>query len=248
MAGGVAVFDFDGDGYPDIYFTNGAELTIRAGQPSLEKTRPQYRNRLYRNKHDWTFEDVTDKAGVAGAGYNIGAAAADYDNDGNADLFVTGVRGNILFHNRGNGTFEDVTRAAGLESHEWAVAAAWVDYNNDGVLDLFVVYYVKWDPATELFCGDSVRRIRTYCHPRFYPPLSNRLYRNNGDGTFSDVSEVSGIAAHPGKGMGVAIADYDHDGWMDIFVANDTVPNFLFHNEHDGHFREIGAAGRCGPQ
>ena len=233
MAGGVAVFDYDNDGYPDIYFANGAE------QPSLEKTGPQYRNRLYRNKHDWTFEDVTDKAGVGGAGYNIGVAAGDYDNDGHVDLFVTGVKGNTLFHNRGDGTFEDVSRQAGLESHDWAVAAAWVDYDNDGLLDLFVVNYVKWDPATELFCGDAERGIRTYCHPRYYQPLPNRLYHNNGDGTFTDVSAVSGIGAHPGKGMGIAIADYDHDGWMDVFVANDTVPNFLFHNQHNGTFREV---------
>jgi enediyne biosynthesis protein E4 len=233
MAGGVAVFDYDNDGYPDIYFANGAE------QPSLQKTGPRYRNRLYRNKHDWTFEDVTDKAGVGGTGYNIGVATADYDNDGHADLFVTGVNGNTLFHNRGDGTFEDVTRRAGLESHEWAVAAAWVDYDNDGRLDLFVVNYVKWDPASELFCGDAERGIRTYCHPRYYQPLANRLYRNNGDGTFSDVSAISGIAAHAGKGMGIVIADYDHDGWMDVFVANDTVPNFLFHNERNGTFREV---------
>jgi hypothetical protein len=233
MAGGVAVFDYDNDGYPDIYFTNGAQ------QPSLVKNGPLYRNRLYRNKHDWTFEDVTDKAGVGGSGYNIGVAAGDYDNDGHTDLFVTGVNGNTLFHNRGDGTFEDVTRRAGLESHDWAVAAAWVDYDNDGLLDLFVVNYVKWDPSTELFCGDAERGIRTYCHPRYYQPLPNRLYHNNGDGTFTDVSKASGIAAHPGKGMGIAIADYDHDGWMDVFVANDTVPNFLFHNEHNGTFREV---------
>jgi hypothetical protein len=233
MAGGVAVFDYDNDGYPDIYFTNGA------AQPSLVKTGQQYRNRLYRNKHDWTFEDVTDKAGVGGSGYNIGVAAGDYDNDGHADLFVTGVNGNTLFHNRGDGTFEDVTRRAGLESQDWAVAAAWVDYDNDGLLDLFVVNYVKWDPATELVCGEPERGIRTYCHPRYYQPLPDRLYRNNGDGTFTDVSIASGIAAHAGKGMGIAIADYDHDGWMDIFVANDTVPNFLFHNEHNGTFREV---------
>lgn len=233
MAGGVAVFDYDNDGYPDIYFTNGAE------QPSLTKTGPQFRNRLFRNRHDWTFEDVTDRAGVGGTGFNIGVAAGDFDNDGHADLFVTGVNGNTLFHNRGVGTFEDVTRVAGLESHDWAVAAAWVDYDNDGLLDLFVVNYVKWDPAVEPFCGEPGRGIRTYCHPRYYEPLPNRLYRNNGNGTFSDVSAASGIGSHPGKGMGVAIADYDHDGWMDIFVANDTVPNFLFHNEHDGHFREV---------
>jgi hypothetical protein len=232
MAGGVAVFDYDNDTYPDIYFTNGA------AQPSLQKTGPQYRNRLYRNRRDWTFEDVTDKAGVGGAGFNIGVATADYDNDGHADLFVTGVNGNTLFRNRGDGAFQDVTRAAGLQSREWGVAAAWLDFDNDGRLDLFVVNYVKWDPAAEKFCGDAAKRIRSYCHPRFYEPLPNRLYRNNGDGTFSDVSAPSGIAAHPGKGMGVAIADYDQDGWMDIFVANDTLPNFLFHNEAGKLFRE----------
>ena len=233
MAGGVAVFDYDNDGYPDIYFTNGAE------QPSLKKTGPQYRNCLYRNKHDGTFEDVTEKAGLGGAGYDMGVAAGDYDNDGHQDLFVTGVKGNTLFRNRGDGVFQDVTSAAGLESHDWAVAAAWIDYDNDGRLDLFVVNYVKWDPAAEVFCGDAAQSIRTYCHPRFYQPLPNRLYHNNGDGTFSDVSASSGIGAHLGKGMGIAIADYDHDGRMDVFVANDTLPNFLFHNEGNGRFQEV---------
>jgi len=239
MAGGIVVFDYDNDGYPDIYFTNGPE------QPSLQKTGPSFRNRLYRNRHDWTFEDVTDRAGIGGSGYNIGAAAGDYDNDGNEDLFVTGVNGNILYRNRGDGTFEDVTRAAGLESHEWAVAAAWLDYDNDGYLDLFVVNYVKWNPATERFCGDAARGIRTYCHPRYYEPLPDRLYHNNGNGTFTDVSAASGIAQHPGKGMGVAIADYDHDGKMDVFVANDTTPNFLFHNE-GSRFQEVGLQAGVG--
>jgi enediyne biosynthesis protein E4 len=233
MAGGVAVFDYDNDGYPDIYFVNGA------AQPALEKSSPSYYNRLYRNKGNGTFEDVTERAGVAGKGYNIGAAAGDFDNDGNVDLFVTGVNGNTLYRNRGNGTFEDVTRKAGLQSDLWSVSAAWFDYDNDGLLDLFVVNYVNWDPAQEPFCGDALSKSRTYCHPRFYEPLANRLYHNNGNGTFTDVSETSGIAAHRGKGMGVAIADYDHDGRMDIFVANDTVPNFLFHNEGNGRFREV---------
>jgi hypothetical protein len=233
MAGGVAVLDYDRDGYPDIYFVNGAE------QPSLRKTNPSYWNRLYRNRHDWTFEDVTEKAGVKGEGFNIGVAVGDYDNDGYDDLFVAGVNGNLLYHNRGDGTFEDVTRQAGLESHDWAVAAAWVDYDRDGLLDLFVVYYVKWNPAAEPFCGDAERRFRTYCHPRYYEPLPNRLYHNDGNGRFTDVSQAAGIAACPGKGMGIAVADYDRDGWPDIFVANDTVPNFLFHNERDGRFREV---------
>jgi hypothetical protein len=233
MPGGVAVFDYDNDGYPDIYFANGAE------QPSLEKTGPQFYNRLYRNRGNWTFEDVTEKAGVRGRGYDMGVAAGDYDNDGNIDLFITGVHGNTLFRNRGDGRFEDVTTEAGLGGGGWTVSAAWLDYDSDGLLDLFVVSYVKWDPAAEPFCGDAQHSIRTYCHPRFYDPQSNHLYHNNGDGTFTDVSVSSGIAAHRGKGMGVVVADYDQDGWPDIFVANDTVPNFLFHNEHNGHFSEV---------
>lgn len=233
MPGGVAVFDYNNDGYPDIYFTNGAE------QPSLKKTSAKYYNRLYRNRGDGTFEDVTEKAGVKGSGYNFGVAAGDFDNDGNEDLFVTGVHGNTLFRNRGDGTFEDVTVKAGITGAEWSIGAAWLDYNNDGFLDLFVVNYVQWDSSTEPFCGDAIHNIRTYCHPRFYGGLSNRLYRNNGNGTFTDVSVPAGIAEHRGKGMGVAIVDYDHDGWIDIFVANDTVPNFLFHNEGNGHFSEV---------
>ena len=234
MPGGVAVFDYNNDGYPDLYFTNGA------AQPSLAKNDPKYYNRLYKNRGDWTFEDVTSQAGVEGSGYNFGVAAGDFDNDGNEDLFVTGVHGNTLFRNRGDGTFEDVTAKSGIRGTEWSVAAAWLDYNNDGLLDLFVVDYVKWDPATEPFCGDAAHALRTYCHPRFYGALSNHLYRNNGNGTFTDVSVSSGIAAYRGKGMGVAIGDYDHDGWVDIFVANDTLPNFLFHNDHNGHFSEAG--------
>lgn len=234
MAGGVAVFDYDNDGYPDIYFVNGAP------QPSLEKTGPEYYNRLYRNKGDWTFEDVTERAGVRGTGFDIGVAAGDFDNDGHVDLFVAGVRHNTLLRNRGDGTFEDVTRRAGVAGAGWAVAAAWFDFDNDGRLDLFVANYVKWDPASEPRCGDPLNRYRAYCHPKFYEPLPNLLYHNNGDGTFTDVSEASGIASHRGKGMGVAVADYDHDGRMDVFVANDTTPNFLFHNEGGGRFREAG--------
>jgi hypothetical protein len=135
--------------------------------------------------------------------------------------------------------FEDVTAKSGISANEWSVGAAWLDYNNDGLLDLFVVDYVKWDPATEPFCGDTLHNLRTYCHARFYGALSNHLYRNNGNGTFTDVSVPSGIAQHQGKGVGVAIGDYDHDGWIDIFVANDTLPNFLFHNDHNGHFSEV---------
>jgi hypothetical protein len=233
MVGGVAILDYDNDGYPDIFFTNGAR------QPSLEKARPGDCNRLYRNRGDWTFEDVTEKAGVCGEGFSIGVAAGDFDNDGYTDIYVAGVNRNILYRNRGDGTFEDVTAKAGVGNRgRWAVAAGWFDYDNDGRLDLFVVNYVKWDPAKEPFCGDPRGAYRTYCHPRFYEGLPNILYRNNGDGTFTDISVSSGIARHAGKGMGLAFGDYDGDGRIDVFVANDTVPDFLFHNNGDGTFRE----------
>lgn len=232
MAGGVAAFDYDNDGYPDVYFANGAP------QPSLKKDGPQYSNRLYRNRGNGTFEDVTEKVGVGGNGYDVGVAAGDYNNDGNEDLFVAGVRGNTLFRNRGDGTFENVTKRSGITSAHWSIAAAWFDYDNDGRLDLFVVDYVQWDPATEQACGDLQKNLRTYCHPRFYAPSVNHLFHNNGNGTFNDVSRRSGIANLRGKGMGVAIADYDRDGWPDVFIANDTLPNFLLHNEHGDRFTE----------
>jgi hypothetical protein len=232
MPGGIAAFDYDGDGLTDIYFTNGASV------PSLEKDSPKYNNRLYRNLGQLKFKDVTERAGVAGVGYSMGAAAADYDNDGHVDLFVAGVGRNILYRNRGDGTFEDVTTKAGIKNDTWSVGAAWLDYDNDGLLDLFVVNYVQWSPAFSLFCGDAARNIRVYCHPRFFKGLPNRLYHNQGDGTFKDVSAESGIAAHVGKGMSAAVADYDQDGFPDIFVTNDKLPNFLFRNLGNGHFEE----------
>ncbi len=233
MAGGVAVFDYDGDGLTDIFFTNGASI------PSLEKDSPKYRNRLYRNLGNMKFKDVTDQAGLAGAGYSIGAAAADYDNDGHTDLFVGGVRRHFLYHNRGDGTFEDVTRKAGIKSEWWSEGAAWFDYDNDGKLDLFVVNYLQWTASFDLFCGDPASNVRAYCHPRFFEGTPNTLYRNRGDGTFEDVSQKSGIAAHIGKGMSASIADYGRDGFMDVFVTNDKIPNFLFHNKGDGTFEEV---------
>lgn len=223
VPGGVAVFDYNGDGRPDIFFTNGAKL------PSFEKT-AGYSNRLYRNDGGMRFTDVTDDAGVSGVGYAMGAAAADYDNDGRVDLFVAGVRQNQLLHNRGDGRFEDVTPKSGIASGEWGVAGGWFDFDNDGLLDLFVVNYVQWSPEIDRFCGDKARGIRIYCDPRTYQGLPNRLYRNRGDGTFEDVSARMGISAHVGKGMSVAFGDYDHDRRMDVFVTNDTTPNFLFHN------------------
>ncbi len=237
MAGGVAVLDFDNDGHPDLFFTNGARL------PGLGKSDPGYWNRLYRNRGDGTFEDVTARAGLQGAGFCIGAAVGDFDNDGYPDLFVAGVRRNFLYHNLGNGRFEDVTEKSGLaqpQEPRWAVGGGWLDYDNDGRLDLFIVNYVQWDPATEPACGDPARQVRTYCHPRFYHGLANQLFHNDGNGRFHDVSQSSGIGTHVGKGMAVAFADLDDDGWTDILVTNDTEPNFLFHNRGDGTFEQIG--------
>ena len=234
MAGGLAVFDYDGDGLPDVFFTNGAAL------PSLKKASPGQWNRLYRNLGGFKFADVTDRAGMRGEGYSTGAAAADYDNDGHVDLFVAGVKGNHLYRNRGDGTFADVTAAAGIKDFTWSVAAGWFDYDNDGWLDLFVVNYVDWTPDTNKYCGDRARDLRVYCHPKHYQGLANALYRNRHDGTFEDVSIKSGIAGFVGKGMSVAFADYDGDGATDVFVTNDAVPDFLFHNRGNGTFEEVG--------
>ena len=237
MTGGVALFDYNNDGLLDIFFTNGAAI------PSLEKTGPAYWNRLFRNNGDGTFTDVTEKAGLQGIGYSMGAAAGDYDNDGFVDLYVTGVNRNQLFHNNGDGTFTDVTARAGVAGmvpklgKAWSVAAGWFDYNNDGLLDLFVVNYLNYSIGTAKLCVQDG-------HPAYCPPVDflgtpNILYRNNGDGTFTDVSEQSHISQYVGKGMGVAFADYDNDGFTDIFVSNDTFENYLLHNKGDGTFANV---------
>ena len=232
VPGGLAVFDYNADGRTDIFFTNGAQT------PSLEKNGEPFANRLYRNDGNMRFTDVTEAAGVRGVGYAMGAAAADYDDDGDVDLFVAGVRQNQLLRNDGKGRFDDVAKAAGIGSGDWSVAGGWFDYDNDGRLDLFVVNYVKWSPDTNRYCGDQSRKIRIYCHPRFFEGLPNRLYRNRGDGTFDDVSARAGLLAHVGKGMSVAFTDFDRDGRIDAFVTNDAVPNFLFRNQGDGTFAE----------
>jgi enediyne biosynthesis protein E4 len=239
MVAGVALLDYDGDGYLDVYLVGGAAI------PSLKKETPAYWNRLFHNNGDGTFTDVTEKAGLAGAGYGSGVAVGDYDNDGRPDLFLANVTGNQLFHNNGDGTFTDVTSKAGVAGglldgkKMWSVGAGWFDYNNDGLLDLFVVNYCKWEVNKDPYCNIK-EGVRGFCHPRLYAPLHNTLYRNNGDGTFTDVSAETGIAQHFGKGMSVSFADYDGDGYLDAFVANDTMPNFLFHNLKGKKFEEVG--------
>lgn len=232
MPGGIAVFDYNGDGRPDIFFANGAAL------PDLKKSDPKYHNRLFRNDGEWKFTDVTAEAGVAGEGYSLGAAAADFDNDGHVDLFVAGLYRNILYRNLGNGRFADVTAQSKIKSNEWSVAAGWFDFDGDGRLDLLVTNYGRIDLAKPRFCGDSAKGLRVYCHPKYYDPRPNQLYRNLGGGVFEDVSVSSGIAASAGRGMSIAFADYDADGRMDAFVTNDGLPNFLFRNLGGGKFEE----------
>ncbi|HEX4782763.1 MAG TPA: CRTAC1 family protein [Candidatus Sulfotelmatobacter sp.] len=237
MTGGVAVFDYDNDGFLDIFFTNGAAI------PSLEKSDPSYYNRLFHNNGDGTFTDVTEKAGLRGIGYSMGVAAGDYDNDGFVDLYITGVNRNQLFHNNGDGSFTDVTEKAGVAGiapklgKAWSVAAGWFDYNNDGLLDLFVVNYLNYTIKTATPCVQQ--GLPAYCSPVDFLGMPNMLYRNNGDGTFTDVSEQSHISQYVGKGMGLAFADYDNDGFTDIFVSNDTFENYLFHNNRDGTFTNV---------
>ena len=238
MAGGVALFDYNNDGNLDIFFANGADIR------TLKKTSAKYCNRLFQGDGKGNFKDVTEQAGLAGSGFDNGVAIGDYDNDGYEDIFLAGVHGNRLYHNNGNGTFTDVTHQAGLDQPDsqygplWSVGAAWVDVNNDGLLDLFVVNYLAWDVNHEPSCEAAPGRL-DYCHPKLYKPTPNQLFLNNGDGSFRDVSAESGIRANPGKGMGVGVADYDLDGWMDIFVTNDKLYNSLFHNKGGGKFEEV---------
>jgi hypothetical protein len=237
MLGGVAALDYNNDGCMDIFVTNGAEL------PAGVKTGPRFSNHLFRNNCDMTFTDVTDKAGLAGEGYSMGVAAADYDNDGFTDIFVTGLTHNALYRNRGDGTFEDVTRRSGLSALDqkygpmWSASAGWFDYDNDGYLDLFVSSYVAWTPGSDNCWKEGGELF--YCHPRVYQPLPNRLFHNDGKGAFTDASESSEISRHPGKAMGVAFGDFNGDGRMDVFVSNDSVPNFLFENLGAGKFKEV---------
>jgi hypothetical protein len=241
MPGGVALLDYNNDGLLDIFFVNGGRLTNPMKLPEdFERHDPRYWNRLYRQNKDGSFTDVTQQAGLASAGdgnYGMGVAAGDYDNDGYPDLYVTSYGKNILYHNNGDGTFTDVTAKAGVAAGGWSVSAGFFDYDNDGKLDLFVTRYMEWDTKHSKDCGGNYH---TYCPPEEFPATTSVLYHNNGDGTFTDVSQRSGIAGKKGRALGVAFADYDGDGFTDIFVANDGMQQYLFHNNGNGTFTELG--------
>jgi hypothetical protein len=240
MGGGVAIFDADGDGRLDLFFTNGAASTTETSSSRPpDKRDSRFWNRLYRNLGGWKFQDVTEQSRLAGTRYDFGAAAADYDNDGDIDLLVTGLGLTSLFRNDGRGTFTDVTPSANAAVPGWSTSAAFVDVDHDGLLDLYVCRYLDWTWESNIACPSADGTGRAYCHPRHFAPVASVLLRNKGDGTFSDASASSGIAAHPGKALGVAIHDYDRDGWIDIFVANDSMQQYLFRNSGRGVFAEV---------
>ena len=239
MGSGVALFDYDNDGRLDIFLVNGAPLSDPTPKGAIpQKSGPLYWNRLYHQKKDGTFEDVTEKAGLQGAGYGMGVAVGDYDNDGFEDLFVTAYGGNKLYHNNGDGTFTDVTEKAGVGGSGWSTSAAWVDLDNDGLLDLVVLRYVQWD-FDDIWCGEHREGYRSYCHPDLFQPITPLVYHNDANGHFTEVSKKVGISK-PGKGLGIALADYDRDGRIDIVVANDSMLEFLYRNKGDGTFEEVG--------
>ena len=250
MGGGIALFDYDNDGRLDVFFTNGARIDdpmAHGARP--DKSAPMFWNRLYRQNADGTFSDMTERAGLTGMPqnyYGMGAAVADYDNDGFADLYVTNYGGNTLYRNGGDGTFTDVTKHAGVAAGDWSASAGFLDYDNDGSLDLFVTRYVDWSFQNNRYCGEKKPGYRAYCHPDNYGGLTDVLYRNNGDGTFTDVSVKAGISNPDGKGLGVSFADYDDDGFMDVYVANDSVQGFLYRNNGNGTFSEVGLLAGVG--
>ena len=239
MGSGAALFDYDNDGLLDIFLVNGAPFTDPTPKGTIpQKTGPQDWNRLYHQKADGTFEDVTEKAGLQGVGYGFGAAVGDYDNDGREDLYVTAYGGNKLYHNNGDGTFTDVTQKAGVGGSGWSTSAAWVDLDGDGFLDLVVLRYIQWD-WDDRWCGEHREGYRSFCHPDVFSPIPMLVYHNNGNGTFTEEAQKLGLDK-PAKALGIAIGDFDNDGHTDIFVANDSMVEFLFHNKGDGTFEEVG--------
>jgi hypothetical protein len=242
MGAGVAMFDFDNDGRMDLFFTNGAQILDPMPKGKLpEKVDPKFWNRLYRQKPDGTFEDATEKANLKGDGYSFGAATGDFDKDGFVDLFVTKYGGANLFRNNHDGTFTDVTKKLNVSVEGWATSAGFFDYDKDGRLDLFVARYVDWDfERGAIFCGDTRPGYRAYCHPDNFKSSTSLLFHQKPDGTFEDASVKSGIAQTKGKALGVAFADFNDDGWTDIFVANDSIDQQLFCNKGNGTFEESG--------
>ncbi len=239
MGSGVALFDYDNDGKLDIFLVNGAPLADPTPVKTIpEKTGPEYWNRLYHQKKDGSFEDVTEKTGLKGIGYGMGVAVGDYDNDGYEDLYVTAYGGNRLYHNNGNGTFTDVTVTSGTGGSGWSTSAAWMDLDNDGLLDLVVLRYLQWD-FDDIWCGEHREGYRAYCHPDIFKAITPLVYHNDGHGHFTEIGAKSGLNK-PGKGLGISMADYDRDGKMDLFVANDSMLEFLYHNKGNGTFEETG--------
>ena len=238
MGSGVALFDYDNDGRLDLFLVNGAEINDPSALGTIpQKTGPKYWNRLYHQKSDGSFEDVTEKAGLEGSGYGMGAAVGDYDNDGYEDLFVTSYGGNHLYHNNGNGTFSDVTEKAGVRGSGWSTSAAWVDLDGDGLLDLVVLRYMQWD-FHDVWCGEKKEGYRSFCHPDQFEPIVPLVYHNDGNGHFTEVAKQIGFTK-PGKGLGIAIADFNGDGHIDVFIANDSVPEGLYQNKGDGTFEDV---------
>ncbi len=248
MGGGVAMLDYDNDGRMDLFFTNGASLKDPMPKTDMpDKRDAKYWNRLYHQKADGSFEDVTETAGLKGNGYSMGVAAADYDNDRYTDLYVTGYGGNCLYHNNGDGTFAEVTKKAGVAAGGWSTSAGWIDYDRDGRLDLFVGRYVEWDfDAGSIYCGEIRPGYRAYCHPDNFKGATNILYHQRADGSFEDVSATAGIEEPGGKALGVAFGDFDNDGFPDIFVANDSVRQSLYHNRGNGTFEDDAISAGAG--
>ncbi|HLI35222.1 MAG TPA: CRTAC1 family protein [Terriglobia bacterium] len=245
MGSGAALFDYDNDGRLDIFFANGALITDPMPRLAMpRKVSPAFWNRLFHQKSDGAFEDVTEKAGLCGTGYCTGVAVGDYDNDGYADLYVTAYGRNALYHNNGDGSFTDATELAGVAGEGWSTSAAWLDYDSDGRLDLIVTRYVRWD-FSDVYCGRKLPGYRTYCYPDVFQPTTVLLYHNEGNGKFTEVSEKAGLT-RKGNGLGVAVVDYDRDGRIDIFVANDSVAQSLYHNKGDGTFEETALVAGCG--